>query len=159
MKRTVLLLAISLISSAGCSTVGDPPAPQTAFRDKELVDTFDVTPVPVDPPVKPTPMDLDGDGIDESVVYTMDEGKRLLGRLQGLNTNNEILEKAAPMVRELEKERRALIEAGRATEDGRNWFAQRAHELHVELDKAKREHLVDNLLHRLIFLLAIAVGL
>lgn len=155
MARALLLL--SLIASAACST---PPAPEpldTWARMDVLTEVETPEPLPLPPSAKAV------QGVTETgepaVAYTLPEAEKLEARLTALNANSDMLGEAVEAVRALEAERRALVEAGRLTEQRANWLqAELAAETEAHT-RERREHLVDNLLHRILFLIGIGVGL
>lgn len=152
-----LALAIWLIVSAGCST---PPKPEpvTDWAGMDTVTTVasKCRPVAVPPPGRPGVTEVDG---EEVIYYPVAEGERLEARLTALNANTEIAAACAAALEAAETERRALIEAGRRTEQRANYLADELWRESGDHLAERREHLMDNWIHRLIFVIGIAVGI
>lgn len=153
-----VLLAISLIALAGCSTTaGERPAPLTSWHEMDVTSSLDVAP-PLLLPATVTPAvgTIEGQAV---VYYTVEQAERLESRLVALKANSDIAFEAVPAVDHLDKTVRALIEAGRLTETRANWLEEREHEAREDAYREKRDHMLDNFLYRILFVVLFAIGL
>ncbi len=150
------LWLIVLTLCSGCASDIPKPEPIDAFSTIEIAEpiSFD----PLDVPTKPNAVVVTSEGV-EYLAYTVPEAETLEQYLLVLTTNAEAAADAKEIILALEGERVGLVEAGRLIEQRSNYLAEKNYSLKLDLENERREHMIDNWIHRAIFIIGIAIGL
>lgn len=150
----LLLAVLVVVLLAGCASTAPPPPLDgwASMPDGQPVQ-LDTVRVPGAPEASVGTCE----GIP-CLAFAGAEADHLEARTRALEANSDVAQAAVGIVARLEGERAALIHAGRLTEERANWLQAREHQAREQLAQERREHLLDNLLHRLVFIIGLAIG-
>lgn len=148
--RTLTLLLIAGLACSGCAAP-ERPAPLTQWAeyqvrsDAELAELLAVHPMP-----KPRP-------VDGLVCFTPAESDQVVAAIRDLRANTEAARAQRRALQACQTEVRALVQAGRVTEERANMSADAAHREADAARQARVWHTVEMTVLRA--LVAVLVGL